>query len=87
MNGTNLIEQPRKGMANLQGILFWTWNIIFLALMIFGFIPEEFPQLIRSIQFGTTPAVYLVFALVLVLIPLAAFLLGIFVLRKSPSRR
>ena len=86
MNGTNLIEQPRKGMVNLQGILFWTWNIIFLALMIFGFIPEEFPQLIRSIQFGTTPAVYLVFALVLVLIPLAAFLLGIFVLRKSPSR-
>ncbi len=86
MNANSMVKQPGRGKARLQSGLFWTWNIICLAFIGLGFIPQVFPQLIQSIQFGTTPIAYLVYAVVLILIPIASLLLGIFALRKSPSR-
>lgn len=86
MNAISTVKQPGRGRARLQSILFWTWNIICLALILFGFVPNIFPQMIRSIQDGTTPPMYLAFAMFLVLIPVVSVVLGFFALRKSPSR-
>jgi putative PEP-CTERM system integral membrane protein len=86
MNAT--AKPSRRGGLKrvLQQVLFWLWNAIFVAIMALGFFPETVPQIIKSVQSGTTPTVYLFFALTLVMIPFAAVLIGLFVLRKSPER-
>jgi putative PEP-CTERM system integral membrane protein len=86
MNENQKTSIPGETRRRLQQWLFWSWNVIFLAVMVVGFLPSMVPDIVRSVQQGTTPPIYLIFSLVLVLIPIAATLLGIFVLRKSPQR-
>jgi len=66
--------------------LFWAWNLIFLAFMLFGFAPLQLPQLIESVRNGITPPSFLVIALVVIAIPVAAVLVGFFFLRPFPDR-
>ncbi len=66
--------------------LFWSWNIIFLAFMVLGFAPRLLPDLLLEVRSGTIPANYLVYALVLSVIPLLAVILGLTVLRRAPGR-
>ncbi len=66
--------------------LFWGWNVIFLAFMLFGFAPQELPALYKNVRLGTTPPIYLVFSLVLILIPVLATLVGFIFLRKRPEK-
>ncbi len=66
--------------------LFWTWNVIFLAFMLLGFAPLQLPSLIQGVREGTTPAIYLVFCLVLTAIPVVSVLIGALFLRKLPGR-
>jgi putative PEP-CTERM system integral membrane protein len=70
----------------LQFGLFWSWNLIFLAFMSLGFAPVMLPELFIAVRTGTLPVGYLVYALVLALIPVAAVILGLTVLRRSPER-
>jgi putative PEP-CTERM system integral membrane protein len=66
--------------------LFWSWNLIFLAFMGFGFAPVLLPETIKAVRTGLIPGEYFVFALVLALIPLAAVALGLIRLRRDPGR-
>jgi putative PEP-CTERM system integral membrane protein len=66
--------------------LFWSWNLVFLAFMVFGFIPVLLPNIVDAVRTGTIPLAFLFYALVLALIPLACVILGLTVLRGAPSR-
>ena len=66
--------------------LFWTWNLIFLAFMSFGFAPIVLPETFTAVRTGVIPISFLGNALVLAMIPVAAVILGLTVLRRSPSR-
>lgn len=66
--------------------LFWSWNVIFLAFMAFGFAPRVLPDVYLEVRRGMIPGAYLVFAIVLACVPLAAVVLGLTVLRRAPRR-
>ena len=66
--------------------LFWSWNLIFLAFMSLGFAPTLLPEIFNSVRTGIIQASFLVYALVLALIPVGAVLLGLTVLRRAPGR-
>jgi putative PEP-CTERM system integral membrane protein len=66
--------------------LFWAWNVIFLALLFFGFAPLQLPSMIQSILNGITPPIYLLYCLVIIAIPVMAVLCGALVLRKQPRK-
>ncbi len=65
--------------------LFWSWNIIFLAFMFLGFAPYMLPQVIQAVRIGLIPAAFLLYAVILTIIPAAAAILGATVLRRSPG--
>ena len=77
------VHRAREGWA--RG-LFWAWNAVFLALMLFGFAPLQLPAIVESVRSGVTPPIYLVFCLVLIAIPLVASAAGLLFLRKLPYR-
>jgi putative PEP-CTERM system integral membrane protein len=66
--------------------LFWSWNLIFLAFMLFGFGPQILPDMVLAVRTRTIPAAFLVYASLLIAIPLLAVILGLTVLRRSPDR-
>lgn len=66
--------------------LFWTWNLIFLAFMVLGFAPRILPEMFFAIRSGIIPLSFLINALILSLIPLAAIILGLTVLRSATAR-
>lgn len=66
--------------------LFWSWNLIFLAFMLFGFGPQILPDMILAVRTRTIPAAFLVYASLLIAIPVLAVILGLTVLRRSPGR-
>jgi putative PEP-CTERM system integral membrane protein len=69
-----------------QLTLFWSWNLIFLAFMSLGFAPIMLPETFIAVRTGAIPISFLVYALVLAFIPVLAVILGLTVLRRSPSR-
>lgn len=66
--------------------LFWSWNLIFLAFMTLGFAPRILPELIIAVRTSVIPLHFLFYALVLSLVPVAAVILGLTVLRRHPGR-
>ena len=70
----------------LAFFLFWSWNLIFLAFMGFGFAPVLLPETIKAVRTGLIPVDYVVYVLVLALIPLGAVALGLTRLRREPAR-
>ena len=78
--------KPTTWLEWLQLGLFWSWNLIFLAFMSFGFAPLVLPETFTAVRTGVIPAAFLAYALVLATIPLAAVILGLTMLRNSPSR-
>ena len=67
-------------------VLFWSWNIIFLAFMALGFAPSLLPEMITAVRANTIPTSFLLYASLLTIIPLLAVLLGLIILRRSPGR-
>ncbi|MBE2224259.1 MAG: hypothetical protein IAF02_22155, partial [Anaerolineae bacterium] len=67
-------------------LLFWSWNTIFLAFMLFGFAPTLLPELVTAVQAGTIPVSFLVYGTILALIPLLAVILGATLLRREPGK-
>ena len=57
--------------------LFWSWNIIFLAFVLFGFAPQVLPELLKAVRIDDFPAAFLLYAVILTAIPVAAVLLGL----------
>lgn len=66
--------------------LFWSWNVIFLAFMFLGFAPTLLLEVIDAVRTSTIPVQFLALGAILVVIPLAAVVLGLTVLRRSPGR-
>lgn len=66
--------------------LFWSWNIIFLTFMILGFAPRVLPEMITAVKVDAIEWTFLVYALALASIPLAAVALGLTALRGQPNR-
>lgn len=66
--------------------LFWSWNVIFLAFLLLGFAPQILPDVINAVRAGTIPAPFLAYAGMLTAIPVAAVILGLTALRRSPGR-
>jgi hypothetical protein len=66
--------------------LFWSWNLIFLAFMVLGFAPRLLPDLLLSVREGMIPFEYLIYGLVLSIIPVISIVLGLTVLRGAPTR-
>ncbi len=64
--------------------LFWSWNLIFIAFMVFGFAPRILPDLVTAVRADAIPAPFLLYALVLTAVPLAAVVLGFTLLRRDP---
>jgi putative PEP-CTERM system integral membrane protein len=83
-----MMEQTNRfGLKeNLAYGLFWSWNVIFLAFMVLGFAPRLLPDLITEVRNGTIPVNYLINGLVLSVIPLAATILGLTLLKRAPGR-
>lgn len=85
----NTLESEPKLYTRLhwvQFFLFWSWNLIFLAFMSLGFAPIVLPETFMAVRTGLIPPAYLAYALVLAVIPVAAVILGLTVLRRSPGR-
>lgn len=70
----------------VEYFLFWSWNLIFLAFMSFGFAPVLLPETFTAVRTGVIPASFLLYALVLASIPVIVIILGLTVFRRSPDR-
>lgn len=66
--------------------LFWAWNAIFLAFMLLGFAPLILPELLLAAQANIIPVSFAVNALLLILIPILAVILGATLLRREPRK-
>ncbi|MEM7331001.1 MAG: TIGR02921 family PEP-CTERM protein [Chloroflexota bacterium] len=77
----HLITQRKIGY-----FLFWSWNIIFLCFMSFGFIPLVLPELISAVRVSTIPPQFLLYGTILALVPLVTMILAWFLFRKQPSK-
>ncbi|MDY7079207.1 MAG: TIGR02921 family PEP-CTERM protein [Chloroflexota bacterium] len=78
-----------RKLANRRGWaygLFWSWNIIFLAFLFLGFAPQVLPEMMTAVDTGVIPAPFLVYAVILTIIPAVAVILGLTLLRRSPGR-
>lgn len=85
MNANPGLSQHRRLAGWARG-LFWGWNVVFLAFVIFGFAPLKLPIIVMKVQEGVTPPIFLVYTLVIIAIPLLTTLIGVFFLRKEPYR-
>jgi putative PEP-CTERM system integral membrane protein len=80
---------PTKRMTfkeKVASILFWSWNLIFLAFLSLGFAPRILPEMIIAVRTSTIPLQFLTYAVLLSLVPVAAVTLGLTVLRCYPLR-
>lgn len=66
--------------------LFWAWNAIFLAFMLLGFAPIMLPSFLLAAQENIVPVSFAATALLLILIPVSAVILGFTVLRREPYK-
>lgn len=83
------MSEPQKRNLTRERLdygLFWSWNVIFLAFMVFGFAPRMVPEVLIGVQTGMITFNFLIYALLLSMVPLLAVVLGLTKLRKSPDR-
>ncbi len=66
--------------------LFWSWNLIFLAFMLLGFAPQMLPEMITAVRASQIPIAFLIYGVIITLIPAVTVILGLTKLRKSPER-
>lgn len=66
--------------------LFWSWNAIFLAFMLIGFAPTVMVEMVTAVRAGSIPAQFLLFGLILALIPAGCVILGVTLLRHEPGK-
>jgi putative PEP-CTERM system integral membrane protein len=85
-NPTQVEKKAYTRLEWLKFVLFWSWNLIFLAFMSFGFAPVMLPDTFTAVRTGLIPAAFLIFGMVLAIIPVIAVILGLTALRHSPNR-
>ncbi|GAB4204566.1 MAG: hypothetical protein OHK0022_29830 [Roseiflexaceae bacterium] len=67
-------------------LLFWSWNIVFLALMLLGYGPLVLPDLVDAVRAGLIPLVYVVYGAVLILVPVLCVVVALRRLFSQPGR-
>lgn len=85
----NLLRTFGRGLRNWRTWahgLFWSWNLIFVAFMLFGFTPTLLPELLRGVREGFVPNRFFVYGVVLALIPVLSTVVGFVGLRRAPAR-
>ena len=65
-------------------VLFWSWNFIFLAFVLMGFLPLILFQLFQGMDAGWIPLSFVIFGCVMVAVPLISVVLAFVALRSSP---
>ena len=65
-------------------LVFWVWNLVFIALMYFWLLPQVGFELIQAARTGEIDPTFTVSFVALMIVPLACTLLGFFRLRKHP---
>jgi putative PEP-CTERM system integral membrane protein len=83
------MQNPIRQIINarrLSYVLFWAWNAMFLAFMLLGFAPLVLFDLINAVQANIMPLAYLVYALLLIAIPIVCVILGLTLLRREPLK-
>lgn len=78
---STIIHSPAWGYG-----LFWVWNLIFLAFILLGFAPLFLPMLIMGAQANIIPFTIVINALLLIVIPLCAVGIGIYLQRTAPGK-
>ncbi len=69
----------------LSYLLFWLWNIAFLAFLLLGFGPVVLPDLVDSVRAGVIPLVFVVYGAVLILVPVLCVVLALRWLSGRPG--
>ena len=82
---STIIRQLVDGRMWARG-LFWSWNLIFLAVLLLGYAPLIVPSTIAAVIAGTIPLIFLLVAVMLVLIPILSIVIAFFGLRHAPER-
>lgn len=72
--------------AVLAHLMFWSWNLLFLSVVLFGFTPLVLVSLIEETLDGFVPLDLTLTALALVLVPVLSTTVGLVWLRKDPRR-
>ncbi|HEU4328853.1 MAG TPA: TIGR02921 family PEP-CTERM protein [Roseiflexaceae bacterium] len=70
----------------LAYLLFWSWNITFLAFMLLGFGPVVLLDLVNSVRAGLIPLVFVVYGAVLILVPVLSVVLALRWLLNQPGK-
>jgi putative PEP-CTERM system integral membrane protein len=66
--------------------LFWSWNLLFLVFVLFGFAPTVLPEMLKSATVNSMTFGFLICALLFTAVPIVAVGLGLTVLRRNPGR-
>lgn len=75
-----------KLLAALGHLTFWSWNLLFLSVVLFGFTPLVVVSLIEDTVDGFVPLDLTITALALALVPALSTAAGLLWLRKDPRR-
>ena len=67
-------------------MVFWIYNLTFLAFIGLGFGPVVLPSVIQGVQVGMIPGFYAAYGAILIAIPLIAVILGLTVFRRDVGK-
>ncbi|MEM8863848.1 MAG: hypothetical protein AAGD96_36530, partial [Chloroflexota bacterium] len=68
-------------------VIFWIYNVIFIAFVALGFAPIVLPSVIQGAREGFIPGFYIAYGVILVSIPFIAAVVGFFLTRRSESQK
>ena len=74
----------KVGLHLVSHLVFWVWNLVFIALMYFWLLPQVGFELVEATRSGEIDPTFTVSFVALMIVPLACTLLGFFRLRKHP---
>lgn len=72
----------KVGVPLLSHLIFWVWNLVFIALMYLWLLPQIGFELVRATRMGEVEPTFVVSFIALMVVPLVCTLLGFFRLRR-----
>ena len=72
--------------TNLQQFLFWSWNMVFTGFLLAGFVPFLLMDMIRAVQVGEMPTVYVLYGVGLASVPIITIALALTKLRGKAGK-
>ena len=78
----NLVNLKKVGIPLVSHLIFWMWNLVFIALMYLWLLPQVGFELVQGARTGEIESTFVVSFVTLMVVPLVCTLLGFFRLRK-----